>query len=243
MGLFDGIKLMGDIVKAGVAAFKSSEKLEALTDRSRTECGGFHPEQEKLYQECRALRAAREKEEDTEKANALTEQIEAAEVKYLASLEEDTSIDKAFRAEITLALQEYARTNSEDGVMDDILGKYLMKQAKTDEEKEGVRLMMEGGKASMKLDRLASRSQDEFRSLVKPEQAKLYQDYKAISDAREKEKNTDRKNAMANDVDNAQEKYLSAVAADAAFPQDFRDEIASALAEYKRINGAIQALS
>ena len=73
MGLFDGMKLAADLVKGGIAAFKASEKLEALTDRSRTECAGFNPEQEKLYQECKALRAAMEKEEEAEKSNALTD--------------------------------------------------------------------------------------------------------------------------------------------------------------------------
>ena len=39
------------------------------------------------------------------------------------------------------------------------------------------------------------------------------------------------------------EKYLSAIAEDAAFPQDFRGEIQSALAESKRINDALNALN
>lgn len=138
-------------------------------------------------------------------------------------------------------MQEYARANGD--AIDDILGKHMMKQAKTDEEKEAVRLMMEGGKVSDKLGKLAERSQDEFKSLVKPEQATLYQSCKSLEAARDKEKNADKKNAMTPDVEAAQEKYLSAIAADAAFPQDFRDEIASALAEFKRINDKIQALN
>ena len=230
MGLFDGIKLVGDIIKAGTAAFKASEKLEELTDRSRKECSGFNPEQEKLYQECKALRDAPEAED---------EKIEAAEVKYLKSLEDDASVAKAFRAEITLALEEYARAN--EGAIDDVLGGYMMKQAKTDEEKELVRLMLEGGKVGDKLEKLAERSQDEYKGLVKPEQAALYQDYKSLAAARDKEKNTDKKNALTPGVDAAQEKYLSAIAADASFPQDFRDEIAATLAEYKRINDEIMS--
>ena len=230
MGLFDGIKLVGDIIKAGTAAFKASEKLEELTDRSRKECSGFNPEQEKLYQECKALRDAPEAED---------EKIEAAEVKYLKSLEDDASVAKAFRAEITLALEEYARAN--EGAIDDVLGGYMMKQAKTDEEKELVRLMLEGGKVGDKLEKLAERSQEEYKGLVKPEQAAAYQEYKSLAAARDKEKNADKKNALTPGVDAAQEKYLSAIAADASFPQDFRDEITSTLAEYKRIDAEIRA--
>ncbi len=232
MGLFDGIKLVGDIVKAGVAAVKASGKLEELADRSRTECAGLNPEQEKLYQECKALRDAKEKDPDVS-----DEQIEAAEVKYLKSLEDDASIAKAFRAEITLALQEYARANGD--AIDDVLGGYMMKQAKTPEEKELVQLMLQGGKVGDKLEKLAERSQDEFKGLVKPEQAALYQDCKSLAAARDKEKDADKKNALTPGVDAAQEKYLSAIAADASFPQGFRDEITSTLAEYKRINDEI----
>ena len=236
MGLFDGIKLVGDIIKAGAAAFKASEKLEELIDRSRKECSGFKPEQEKLYQECKALRDAKEKDPDVS-----DEKVEAAEVKYLKSLEDDASVAKAFRAEITLALREYARAN-EDAV-DDVLGGYMMKQAKTDEEKELVRLMLEGGKVGDKLEKLAERSQDECKGLVKPEQAAAYREYKSLAAARDKEKDADKKNALTPGVDAAQEKYLGAIAADASFPQGFRDEITSALAEYKRIDAEIRAKS
>ena len=234
MGLFDGIKLVGDIIKAGAAAVKASEKLEELIDRSRKECAGLNPEQEKLYQECKALRDAKEKDPDVS-----DEKVEAAEVKYLKSLEDDASVAKAFRAEITLALEEYARAN--EGAIDDVLGGYMMKQAKTDEEKELVRLMLEGGKVGDKLEKLAERSQDEYKGLVKPEQAALYQECKSLAAARDKEKNTDKKNALTPGVDAAQEKYLNAIAADASFPQDFRDEIAATLAEYKRIDAEIMA--
>ena len=240
MGLFDSIKMMADIVKAGVDSFKATGQLDKLTERSRTECANLRPEQERLYQAYKALCDARDKEQDTQKLGDLGAQIEEAEVKYLTALESDASIDKAFRAEITLALQEYARTNG-DAAFDGIMEKYMMNQAKTPEEKEVVQLMMQGAKVSGKLDKLTERSQDEFKSLVKPEQATLYEAYKALSDTRDKEKNTDKKNAMTPGVEAAQEKYLSAIAADAAFPQDFRDEITSTLAEYKKIDAEIMA--
>ena len=240
MGLFDGIKLVGDIVKGGIAAFKASEKLEALVERSQNEFKSLiKPEQEQLYQKYATLGHAKDTEKDVEKQNAMTDKVEAAAAAYLSALAADDAFPKDFRDEITQALREYAHAN--EGAMDDILGNYLMKQAKTDEEKEAVRLMLEGGKVSGKLEKLAERSRDEFRSLVKPEQEALYQNYKSLSDAQNKEKNTDKKNAMTPDVEAAQEKYLSAIAADAAFPQDFRDEITSTLAEYKRINDEILA--
>ena len=240
MGLFDGIKLVGELVKGGIAAFKASEKLEALVERSQNEFKGLiKPEQAQLYQKYATLDYAKVKEKDVEKQNAMTDKVEAAAVAFLSALAADDAFPKDFRDEITQALQEYAHAN--EGAMDDILGNYLMKQAKTDEDKEVVRLFMEGGKVSGKLEKLAERSRDEFKSLVKPEQEALYQNYKSLSDAQNKEKNTDKKNAMTPDVEAAQEKYLSAIAADAAFPQDFRDEITSTLAEYKRINDEILA--
>lgn len=238
MGLFDGIKLVGDIVKGGIAAFKASEKLEELVQRSRNEFKSLiKPEQEQLYQKYATLDSAKDKEEDVEKQNAMTEKAEAAAAAYLSALAADDAFPKAFRDEITQALQEYSHAN--EGAIDDILGNYMMKQAKTDEEKEVVRLMLEGGKVGDKLDKLGERAQDEFKSLVKPEQAALYQSYKSLEAARDKEKKQDKKNAMTPDVEAAQEKYLSAIAADDAFPKAFRDEIASALAEYKRINDEI----
>lgn len=115
---------------------------------------------------------------------------------------------------------------------------------------DGIKLvgdLVKGGiaavKASGKLDTLVERSQSEFGSLVKPGAAKLYQEYVSLRDAQDREKDTDKKNAMTNDVEAARAEYLNAVAADAGFPQDFRDEITATLAEYGRINAALNDMS
>ena len=89
----------------------------------------------------------------------------------------------------------------------------------------------------------AERSQNELKKLVKPAYTKLYQDYKNLVDAQSQEKKQDKKNAMQEQIEAALKKYLDAIATDTAFPQDFRDEIKSALADDKRINDAIQALN
>lgn len=241
MGLFDGIGMMVDIVKAGISAAKASGKLDELVTRSQNEFkASLNAEETRLYQEYVALVGAKSLESDTEKQDAMTKQVEAAEVKYLQALGEDASLPKAFRDEITASLAEVAR--AEDGeAFDGIMEKYMMKQAKTPEEQEVVRLMLAGGKVSQKLDKLTERSQDEFKGLLKPAQNKLYQDYKSAEDAQEKEKNQDKKNALQEQKEAAQEAYLTALTADADFPQDFRNEITSTLAENKRINDAIQA--
>ena len=141
MGLFDNIRLAADLVKGGIAAFKASEKLDKLVERSRDECKALiTPEQERLYQAYRAAADAREAETDTDK----TEAVEAAQVAYLTAIEADASFPKDFRAEITLALKEFAETN--DAAMD-IVSKHMMRQAKTDEEKAFVQQMMEEVKA------------------------------------------------------------------------------------------------
>ena len=242
MGLFDGIGMMVDIVKTGISAVKASGKLDELTERSQNEFKGrLNPEETRLYQEYVALVGAKSLESDTEKQNAMTEKVEAAEVKYLAALGEDASLPQDFRNEITAAIAEYARANG-DNAFDGIVEKYVMKKAKTPEEKAAARLMIEGGKALNKLEKLAARSQDEFKSLVKPAQAKLYQDYQTAAAAQDKEKNQDKKNALQEQKEEALMKCLDAIAADAAFPQDFRNEITSAQAEYKRINDAMEAL-
>lgn len=140
MGLFDGIKMMADLVKAGVSAAKASGKLDELTERSQEEFKSLlKPGQAKLYQDYKALADAKEKESDIDKQNAMTEKVEAAEVAYLAALEADASFPKAFRAEIVLALEEFRKANDMPA---EIFEKHMMSQAKTDEEKEAVRQIM-----------------------------------------------------------------------------------------------------
>ncbi|MBQ9492527.1 MAG: hypothetical protein IJR54_02165 [Oscillibacter sp.] len=145
MGLFDGIKLAADLVKGGIAAFKASEKLEALVKRSQDEFKSLiKPEQAQLYQEYMTLDRAKAKEEDTEKQNALTEKVEAAAVAYLSALGADDAFPKDFRAEITLALRDYAKTSD---FAEDVFEKHMMAQAKTEEEKAEVRKALEEMKA------------------------------------------------------------------------------------------------
>lgn len=145
MGLFDGLKLAADLVKGGIAAFKASEKLEELVKRSRDECKNLvKPEQEQLYQEYANLDSAKSRETDTDKQNALTEKVEAAAVAYLSALAADASYPQAFRAEVTQALAEYAKTNDMPA---EIFEKHMMKQAKTEEEKAEVRKALEEIKA------------------------------------------------------------------------------------------------
>ena len=145
MGLFDGIKMAADLVKGGIAAFKASEKLEELVKRSQDEYKSLvKPEQAKLYQEYASLDRAKLKETDTDKQNALTEKAEAAAAAYLSALAADAAFPQAFRDEVTQALAEYAKTN--DAAME-IFEKYMMKQAKTDAEKEEARKALEALKA------------------------------------------------------------------------------------------------
>ena len=136
MGLFDGIKLAADLVKGGIAAFKASEKLDELVKRSQDEHKALvNPEQAKLYRDYKSIADAKEKESDIDKQNAMTEKAEAAQVAYLSALEADAAFPKAFRAEITLALEDFRKAND---LPEEIFAKHMAAQAKTEEEKAEV---------------------------------------------------------------------------------------------------------
>ena len=147
MGLFDGIKLAAGMVKGGIDLFKATEQMDKLIERSRTEYGKLlSPELEKLYQAYTSAKEANEAESDPDKSADLNEKEEAAQVTYLVALEEDAKLPKEYRAEITLALQEYRRCS--DAPME-LLDKFLMSKARTDEEKEVTRQILDEVKQEM----------------------------------------------------------------------------------------------
>ncbi|MBQ9522138.1 MAG: hypothetical protein IJR72_06155 [Oscillospiraceae bacterium] len=91
-------------------------------------------------------------------------------------------------------------------------------------------------KAWEKLEALIKRSQDKYKSLVNANEAALYQEFVNLDYAKSKETETDKQNAMTDKVEAAGVAYLTALAADASFPQAFRTEITQAVAEYVKTN-------
>ena len=153
MGLFDNIKLAADLVKGGIAAFKAVEKLDKLAERSRDEYKSLvNADEERLYKAYLNAKDAYEKEEDTDKKNELTEKVEAAEVAYLMAVGEDASFPAAFRSEIAAAIAEYRKTNSDEAMMG-VVDKWIMRQAKTDEEKEAARQILDEARADMNAEK------------------------------------------------------------------------------------------
>ena len=140
MGLFDNLKMVKDIVKSGIDAFKANEKLDELVKRSLSEFGAkITPAEKELYNSYKKLKDKYENTEDIDAANAMMEEVEQSELAYLLSLAENKAIPEEFRNAVRDAAAEYARAN---GAAIDIVGKRMMKAAKTDEEKKYVEDMI-----------------------------------------------------------------------------------------------------
>ena len=97
-------------------------------------------------------------------------------------------------------------------------------------------------KASEKLEELVKRSQDEFKSSINAEENRLYQQYVKLDSARANEEDTEKSNELTSKVEAAAVAYLSALAADSAFPKEFRSEITLALKEYAKTDAFAQEI-
>ena len=133
MGLFDGLKMVTDIVKGGIASFKATEKMDALVERSQKEFDRvLTPRQKELRTQFMALKKKKEETEDIEAQNAMIEEVEAAEVMFLTSLTKNPRLAPDYRDEIKAAVAEYNK--AEASVMDSFKNR-MMKLAKDDEER------------------------------------------------------------------------------------------------------------
>ena len=139
MGLFDGIKVVADIVSGGLSAFKASEVLDKLVERSRSEFGDKLGKVENdLYQ--KYVLAKGESEEGSSEA---LEKVENAEIDYLKALTKSSVIPQAFKDEVTAAVDAFIKADNE--ALEKI-GKRFEKMAGTEEEKADIRKTLEESK-------------------------------------------------------------------------------------------------
>ncbi len=136
MGLFDGIKIMGDLIGGGIAAAKAGFKLDGLVERTVNEFGNKRTDMDKkLYDEYASLLTQRDNETDQEKQNELTGEVELAEVAYLNSIRKNPTMPETFCAEITLAIDEFKKANNQ--AMEKTKER-MLKVCETEEERQAV---------------------------------------------------------------------------------------------------------
>lgn len=147
MGLFDGFKMAGDLIKGGMRTVKISMKLDELTEKAVGEYGEvLTPKQKEWHQEFVALgqqydeankeeEKKKEKDRDTEKLTMLSDQKDAAQIKFLSSVSRNARVPQEFKDEITAAIAEYKDANAH---MFDGMKERFLKKAKTEEERKQV---------------------------------------------------------------------------------------------------------
>ena len=139
MGLFDGLKIMGDMISGGIEAAKAGFKLDELVERTVNEFDGKRTEAEKkLYTEYILIKDRHDKEKDQDKANAMIEDVEAAEVAYLTAISKNRALPAEFTSEVTVALIDFGKANN--AAMDKVKAR-MLKMAKTDAERKEVEEM------------------------------------------------------------------------------------------------------
>ena len=144
MGLFDGLKTMFDIVKGGIEAYKATEKMDEIVAKIMAEKKeSLRDEDLALYSAYTALKEKKDATKDQEAANAMIEEVEKAEVEFLMSVAENSGISPEVKDAIKAAIETYIKANNAPM---EILEKRFMKMAKTDEEKEFVKQMMDEAK-------------------------------------------------------------------------------------------------
>lgn len=151
MGLFDNLFMAVDLVKSGIASYKAESKLEELAQQSQDDYDDVLTDESRaLYAEYKKLKdqkdAMEPTEEITEEQQKLDEQLMQAVVDYLLSLTGIASLPKSFRNQIPEAIAEWQRTND---LPMEIMEKRMMKVAKTDEEREVVRQILDEAKKEM----------------------------------------------------------------------------------------------
>ncbi len=141
MGLFDGLKTMFDIVKGGIEAYKATEKMDEIAAKILAEYkDSLREEDSALYAAYTAMKEKKEAEKDQDAANAMIEEVEKAEVEFLLSVAENPAIPAELKDAVKAAIENYIKANNAPMEM---LEKRFMQMAKTDEEKEFVRKMMD----------------------------------------------------------------------------------------------------
>ena len=144
MGFFDTLKVMKDIVVGGIESFKAGEKLDELIEKSLSDYEDVLTTEEKnFYQAYQNVKSQYESNTDSNENQNLIEKIEDAQIAYLESLENNSSLPKSFREEIKTSIEELKKA---DNMALDSLGETLEKYAENDEQKAEVRKTLEESK-------------------------------------------------------------------------------------------------
>ena len=141
MGLFDNLFMAADLVKGGIAAVKAVDKMEELAEKLYDDYWDVQTsETKRLYKQYKSAKKKYDDNEDLDKQTELSDAAESAVASCILSATTNASLPKSFREEIKSAIAEWQRTN--DLAME-IVEKRLMKVAKTDEEREIVRQIID----------------------------------------------------------------------------------------------------
>lgn len=137
MGLFDSLFMAKDIIASGINAVKASGRLEELVGQTIDYYDNvLSDENREFYKAYKELKAKQEAIEDLDERNAVGEEVEKAMVAYLVSVSANTAVSEKFRSDVRDAVAEWKKSNNSAA---EIVEKYMMKEAKTEEEREEVR--------------------------------------------------------------------------------------------------------
>ena len=144
MGFLDTLKVMKDIVKGGIAAYKSGEKLDELIAQSMDDYKKFLSDGEKnLYKKYLSAKEAYEENFSDDDSNNLLEKYENCQVEYLEALQKNSSLPQNFRDEIKNAVAEFKKA---DNMALESMGETLTKYAENDNEKSNVKKIIDNAK-------------------------------------------------------------------------------------------------
>lgn len=134
--MFEGLKMAADLIKSGVAEAKLWSKLDEMVNKASQEYSKiFTAKQKELYQEYLEKKQACEANTDTDKAQALNEAKEEAEIAFMSLLSKNASLPDDFKKELTALLEELSKS---DERAEKVLKRGMLRYAKNDAEKKEV---------------------------------------------------------------------------------------------------------
>ena len=107
--------------------------------------------------------------------------------------------------------------------------------------------IVKGGIASYesgeKLDELIDKSAKNYKKFLSDDEKNLYKKYLSAKESYEENFSDDENNKLLEKFENCQVEYLEALQKNSSLPQNFRDEIKNAVAEFKKANNmALESL-
>ena len=143
--MFDGLKMMKEIIDGGIAAAKTGGVLDDLFDRTIAECEDLLSDQEKTLlakaQELREVydQALDDTDNDDDEDTTALDQWEAARGLFLTAILGNDSIPQDFRDEVKTKLDEFKVA---DGFAEEFVEKTLLSVAETEAERDYIKQVM-----------------------------------------------------------------------------------------------------